>query len=165
MGENALTLLLPTIFDWIEERMNWSNDVQWNQQNDEWDLWSIKVGAAKICNKLNHAKITFNQKTTALTLILTTVLDWIDKGMNDGDAVWRWVHRKNSWVESYENYIQFICNKITMLKCMKNMNDCLFIFWWSKSEIQFMNKKQVRTNLMIKNWDPINKSKNKYKWL
>ena len=29
-------------------------------------------------------------------------------------------------------WVQLICNKLAMLNCMKNMNDCLFIFWWFK---------------------------------
>ena len=30
-------------------------------------------------------------------------------------------------VESYKNCIKLLCNKITMLKFIKNMNDCFFI--------------------------------------
>ena len=39
------------------------------------------------------------------------------------------------------------------------MNDSLFIFWWLKSEIQWVNKKQVQKNQIIEKWDSTKKIK------
>ena len=54
---SALNLLLPTMFDWFHGRMNGSDDIWLNRQNNEWEWWSMKESAAKICNELNHIKI------------------------------------------------------------------------------------------------------------
>ena len=80
------TLLLPTMFDWIDGKMNRSDDVQWNQQNDEWEWWNMKVSVAKICNESNHTKIVFNKKT-APTMLLRRMFDWINKMMNESNKV------------------------------------------------------------------------------
>ena len=37
--------------------MNGSDDIRRNQWINEWELWSMKVGAAKISNESNHTKI------------------------------------------------------------------------------------------------------------
>ena len=46
----AFNLMLPAMFDWIDERMNGSSDVWWNQRNNEWEWWSMKAIAERICN-------------------------------------------------------------------------------------------------------------------
>ena len=71
-----------------------NGNVWWYRRNDEWEWWIIKVGASKIWNEPNHRKFTFDWKTTAPTLLLPIMFNWIDKTMNDIDEVWRWVHQK-----------------------------------------------------------------------
>ena len=57
-----------------------------NWQNDEQEWWSMNVIASKICHESNHKKIVFNRKTSALTLIFTTMLYWLNLKIND----WEW---------------------------------------------------------------------------
>ena len=77
-GETALTLLLPRMFYLIDKLMNESDSV--------W-IWSYqKYVMSWIIQKYHSVG-----KTTALTLLLPTILDWveffdwIDKTMNDSD--------------------------------------------------------------------------------
>ena len=53
----ALTLLLPMMLNWIDKRINESDDVRWNQQSNEWEWWGMKASTAKICNEYNHTII------------------------------------------------------------------------------------------------------------
>ena len=76
----AITLLLPTIFNWIDKTMN-DIDALWRWVH-------LKHVMSLIIQKLHSFK------KTALTLLLQTIFDWIEKIMNESDAVWRWVHQK-----------------------------------------------------------------------
>ena len=82
-----ITLLLPTIFYWINETMNEIDEV-WR-----WMYW--KYGMSPIVQKLHSV-----EKRTALTLLLPTMFDWINKTMNGSDEIWRRVHQKYgmSWI-------------------------------------------------------------------
>ena len=58
-----------------------TDDIQLNQQNNEWEWWSMKVSISKIWNELNPTKIAFIRKTNALTSLLPTMFDWKDETM------------------------------------------------------------------------------------
>ena len=54
------------------------------------------------------------------------------------------------------------------VKIIENMNDCLFIFWWSKSEIQWINQKTSTQKSDDWKWESMNKwkmSANGCKWI
>ena len=51
-----LTLLFPIMYDWIDKRINGSDGFQCNQQKYEWDWFSMKVSASKLCDDSNHTK-------------------------------------------------------------------------------------------------------------
>ena len=49
----------------------------------------MNTSASKICNYLNHTEIISHLKKSALTFMLPTMFDCIDKTMNDRDEVSR----------------------------------------------------------------------------
>ena len=47
-----------------------------------------------VMNYEGEYKNCIQQKTAAPTLMLPTMLNWIEKTMNENEEVWRWVHLK-----------------------------------------------------------------------
>ena len=87
----------------------------------------MKVSSSKICNESNHTKLTFNRGGNSLTLLFTTIFDWIDKinrkrkftylavpgdvqfnqqKLNRSDEVWSLVHWKYGMIKTIRNFIQ-----------------------------------------------------------
>ena len=81
-----LVLPSPTIFDWINEKWNYSHAV-WRQVHQKYVLSPIIQKIA-----LNHKHIS------SITLMLPTMFNLIDKTMNDSDSVWWWVHKKYAMI-------------------------------------------------------------------
>ena len=79
-----------------------TNNVWFNQRNDEWEWWSMKVVASKI----------WNESTTSLSLLLSLMFNWIDETMNGSDEVWRWVNPQYgiNWIviKLRDGYGQFV---------------------------------------------------------
>ena len=72
------------------------------------------------------------KQMNALTLLLSMMVDWIDKKMNDSNEVWLWVHKNMEQVKLYENFIQLKQkNAITLM--------FLMMFDWIRKIIKHMN--------------------------
>ena len=80
-GTAGITLLLLTMFYWINKRINESDEV--------WRWVNLKYGMSWIIQKLHSTK-----KITSLTSLLLTMFNWTGKTVNESDEVWRWLHRK-----------------------------------------------------------------------
>ena len=72
----------------IIEYLTVADDVILNQRKDKRYWRSTKVSASKTCNELNHTKMNPIKNPTALTLLLLTMNNLIDKRMNVSDDVW-----------------------------------------------------------------------------
>ena len=61
------------------------------------------------------------KQTNALTSILLTVFDWIDKTMNESDEEWRWVHQNYGTIWIIHKLYLFETKKCTYLSVTVNV--------------------------------------------
>ena len=91
--KNSLTLLFPTMVNWIIETMNLSDEV--------WMWVHQKYGMGRIVKKYIQSK-----ETIAPTLLFSTMVDWIDKKMDMIYEVWMSVNQNMEWLKLYKHCIQ-----------------------------------------------------------
>ena len=73
----------------------WWNLQKMNENEEVWRWVHLKYGMSRIMQKL----LSIGEKN-ALSLLLPTMFDWINKAKNESDEVWRLVKQKHgmSWI-------------------------------------------------------------------
>ena len=108
--KTAPTFLLLTMFDWIDVRMNGSDDVLCNQWEDKCEWWNMKATEAKMCNEWIHTIIS--QKKSSYP-------DFTDNI--------QWNRRKGEW--------ELCSMKVSALKICYESNHMKIAFIWKTTVI------------------------------